>query len=304
MRFGKNFKIGIIVLSAVLLLLTAGITMADAGGFSGDSDYGGGGGGSDSSWSFGGGDDDWSSSDNGVFYGGLPFSGGFGFLDFIIIAAIVLMIVSRFKKASANKKDGEIAPQSGNLGIQALRNLDPGFSESIFLEDVSNMYVKLQQAWTAKDWEPMRMLMTEALYSQFERQLEPYITNRQTNHVDRIAVLSANITGFYQDEANDIITVGLSTRIVDYVSDDATGNIIRGSNTQELFMTYEWTLIRSKGVITHIDGGETRTICKACGAPMLLKQSNRCEYCGTLMKSGEYDWVISNIRGISQQTGR
>lgn len=303
MRFGKNFKIGIIVLSAVLLMLTAGMTMADAGGFSGDSDYGGGSG--DSSWSFDDGGGDWSSSDNGSFVGGLPvLQGGFGFMNFVIIAAIVLMIISRYKKSSANNDGGGIAPQSANMGIQTLRNLDPGFSESMFIEDVSNMYVKLQQAWTAKDWEPMRMLMTEALYSQFERQLEPYITNRQTNHVDRIAVLSANITGFYQDEANDIITVGLSTRIVDYVSDDATGNIIRGSNTQELFMTYEWTLIRSKGVITHIDGGETRTICKACGAPMLLKQSNRCEYCGTLMKSGEYDWVISNIRGISQQTGR
>ena len=42
----------------------------------------------------------------------------------------------------------------------------------------------------------------------------------------------------------------LRTRIVDYTVKDATGEVVSGSKTAEKFLTYEWTLIRSKDSVT------------------------------------------------------
>ncbi|MDD4797361.1 MAG: TIM44-like domain-containing protein, partial [Eubacteriales bacterium] len=180
---------------------------------------------------------------------------------------------------------------------------DPAFSAEAVLERVGNMYVQMQDAWEQKRWEPIRMLMTDVLFHQFNRQLGEMIQKRQTNHVDNIAVLDSRITAYTQDDTNDVLRVLLKTRIVDYYTDDATGNLIRGSKTRELFMTYEWTLIRRKGVKTDASFGRTYQRCPACGAPLAINQSGKCEFCGVVVSHGEYDWVIAAIRGISQQSG-
>lgn len=298
---GRNFLILLLVLA---LFTTAGSALADAGGYAGDSDFGGSDFGGSSGWG-----SDWdsgSSYSGGYYVGGGGGGGSPSFVTVIVIIAIVIYIISRYGKNRHRSVPGG-APVSSPVmnrpvDLSKLYEKDPDFSPEAFLEMVSNMYVKLQNSWESKDWEPMRMLMTDALYSQFANQLEELKQNRQTNHVDRIAVLGTRITGYSQTDRNDVINVEVKSRIVDWVTDDTTGNIVRGSNTRELFMTYEYTLIRSLGVKTEVKEGETRSVCKACGAPILLNQSNRCEFCGTLMSSDEFNWVISAIRGISQRS--
>ncbi|OQB24185.1 MAG: Tim44-like domain protein [Firmicutes bacterium ADurb.Bin182] len=295
----------IVALLILALLAAAGSALADAGGFAGDSDFGG------SDFDFGG-SSGWSDSgwDSGYSGGGFYIGGGGGgspsFVTVIVIIAVVIYIISRYAKNKNFGRAPGAVPVSAPVGmpvdLSKLYEKDPDFSPEAFLQMVSNMYVKLQNSWESKDWEPMRMLMTDALYSQFANQLEELKQNGQTNHVDRIAVLGTRITGYSQTESNDVLKVEVKSRIVDFVTDDTTGKIVRGSDTRELFMTYEYTLIRSLGVKTEVKEGENRSVCKACGAPILLNQSNRCEFCGTLMRSDEFNWVISAIRGISQRS--
>ena len=183
-----------------------------------------------------------------------------------------------------------------------LRAKDPNFSVQAFLEKVANDYVQMQRCWQDKNWEPMRPLMTDALYSQFDRQLDELRRSGQTNYVERIAVLGSRIVEYRQDQVNDILTVELRTRIVDYTLEDATGALVSGSRTAEKFMTYEWTLIRSKDMVTPA-ADEVREIhCPNCGAPVAINKSAQCEYCGQVLEISTYDWVLSAVRGISQQT--
>ena len=144
--------------------------------------------------------------------------------------------------------------------------------------------------------------MTDALFNQMGSQLAALIRNKQTNYVERIAVLGVDLTGFGQDEKNDIITALVRTRIVDYTVSDETGAVVSGSKTAEKFLTYEWTLVRTKGTKTvKADANETAH-CPNCGAPLDLNHTAKCEYCGAIITAAEYDWVISAIKGISQRT--
>lgn len=292
----KKYKL-IAALLALIILALPMFGLADAGNFSGDSDYGGDSGGWDSSSDWGS-DDDWSSdsSSGGIYIG--DFGGSMS--TWITIGIIIYILYKLSANRSKSSSQQQRKPRNTNL--DQLKQGDPDFSEEAFLEQVGNTYVQIQQAWEAKKWEPMRAVMTDAMYNQFNRQLQDYIDNEQTNHVDRIAVLGTSIVDYSRDDVNDILTVELRTRIVDYVTSDETGEVIRGSNTKELFMTYEYTFIRKQGVVTERKDDASALNCPNCGAPLDINHSGKCPYCGSIVSSGEYDWVISNIKGISQRS--
>ena len=274
----------------------------DFGDFSGDSDYGGGWD-SDSSWDSG------SSWDGGGYYyddgpGILLFSFGFEVIWFLICIWFILRIISRMKNNSVPVQTSQPA-QSGSEVAAALEDLkarDPGFSESRFLEDAANLYIRLQNAWTDRNLEPVRARLSEEQYAAAKRGVDQYLRAKQTNHVDRIAVLGTEIIGCFKDSRNDNIVVRMSTRITDYVTDDATGQVVRGDANREKFMTYHWTMIRSLGKQTAVSGKITAKYCPHCGAPLDFNQSGECPYCRSIVTSDDHDWVLAKIEGISQRT--
>lgn len=283
----------------------------DFGDFGGDNDYGG-----DDDWG-GGGDSDSDSSGDGlgaiiwwlfkVVYDLFGVPG-------VIVLAIILLTLYHFakkKKKGSGQPYQQHAPQpqgaqrtdrSTLAQMYTYQQVDPNFDIEGFKEKLSNLYVQCQNAWTDKNMESLRPYLTDAMYAQFDRQLESYRAKHQTNRVERIAVLGVELVGWKQAGGKDTIIAELRTRIVDYVVDDNTGTIIRGSDRNEKFMTYEWTLVRTSGQTTGQASGMTGQICPSCGAHVDINHTAVCEYCGTVLTTDTFDWVISNIKGISQQT--
>lgn len=135
-----------------------------------------------------------------------------------------------------------------------------------------------------------------------DRQLDKYRKNGQTNCVEDISVLNVLIRGWKQEKGTDIMVVMLDTKITDYVVDDNTGDIVRGSRDEEKYMCYEWILVRTTGVISSRSAGITEQTCPKCGARVDVNQSAVCNYCGTVIEAEKFDWAVRNIRGISQRT--
>lgn len=304
MRKRKSLYITLFIV-VLLVSILAIPAMADAGNFSGGSSYGGSFGGS-SGGSFG------SSGAWGLLALGSAGGSSGGIITIIIIAFIVLNIIRRMRSARTTSATGSTGAQATNysmlMPISTIRDADPNFSEAAMKEKIANLYVRMQNAWQAKEFESMRPFMTDALYSQFKLQLDEIIRSECTNYVERIAVLDTDLTGWRSDEVVDAVVAVVNTRIVDYTLNDKTGKLVSGSKTAEKFMTYEWTLIRSKGMKTPevVGEGSEDTIsihCPSCGAPVEINQSAKCPYCDSVINAGDYDWVISTIKGISQRTG-
>lgn len=286
----------------------------DFGDFSGSSDYGGSWGGS-SDWgsSDWGSSSSWDSSDWG--YGGYGgYSYGYHYIDWGTLLFYMIILIILYNSASKRKRrpgssgvpvrpaESMQSAASVRAALSELQERDPGFSESRFLEDVANLYIRLQNAWTDRDLEPVRARLSEELFAASKRGVDQYIRTRRTNHVDRIAVLSTEITGCTKDSLNDTIQVLLNTRITDYVTDDATGRVVSGDSKREKFMTYRWTLIRTLGKQTSVSGTVTAKYCPHCGAPLDLNQSGVCPYCRSVLTSGDHDWVLTKIEGLAQRT--
>lgn len=311
-----------------ILFVFAVTAHADFGEIGGDYDFGGDfGGGYDSGAdfgddSFGGNDydygDDYDDSygNNGggvVIYDGSDSGSGGGDSGsgmLIVILFVVLIfgfiILKSLKKSKGTK--GTIVPGALPTDISTLRNIneynsvDENFSQKDFCEEISNMYVRFQNAWQSKKLDGIRPYLSDAFYAQVDRQLDAYRKNRQTNRIERISVIGVDLVGWKQESGNDVMIARLRTRIVDYVVDDATGNVVRGSNTAEKFMTYEWTLSRTSGRITAQESGTSASSCPNCGAPLNLNKSAKCEYCGSIIESDSFDWVLTEIKGLSQRT--
>ncbi len=317
----KRFARLLILFFALIFCLSFGaFSLADAGNFSGGSDWGGGG----SDW---GGSSDWGSSswdsgsswssgstyDSGSNYNSGSYSStgsdSFGCLGgslfTVVIIVIVAIVVLRFLRSAKNGGGSSVytaAAETPGLPFETLKQKDPAFNEQILLEKVGNQYIQMQNAWQDKKWEPMRAFMTDALYNQMARQLQALIDAKQTNHVERIAVLETRIVRYAVEGDNDVLVVRLSTRITDYTTDDRTGSIVSGSTTRELFMVYDWKLTRQKDKKTLVQPSVTQISCPNCGAPLDINHTGKCPYCGTVVTLSDHDWALSVIKGISQRT--
>lgn len=299
------------LLAGLLLLFSISAisitSIADFGDYSGDTDY-------DYSYDYD--SNDYSSydyDDDGNYRRGSSGSNGWDTITVIIIGVIIIFAVfggggKKDKSSKANTNAAERAESRANrpelTPIGEYTKLDPNFNAAALCEKASNLYVQMQNCWTAKNIESLRPYFTDAMFTQMERSLKNLISRKETNFVERIAVLDATPKGFHQTAGEDHIMLRIRTRITDYTVNDNTKEVIKGSRDKEKFMTYEWDLMRSTGMLTGEDGITSikRITCPSCGAPLDINASARCQYCGSVIKQQAQDWVISAIRGIKQET--
>ena len=114
--------------------------------------------------------------------------------------------------------------------------------------------------------------------------------------------MDVSLSGFKQADGKDYIYARLKTRITNYVLDDNTGNLVRGSKTAEKFMEYEWEMVRSSGKTTVGSTGTVVQNCPNCGAAVNINRTAQCEYCGSIITVDSFDWVVNGIKGLSQRT--
>lgn len=286
----KLMLLMLLCLCCTIAILDTVTVYADFGNFAGSGDYGG------------------SNSGGGGIDG--DFDLGMEAVTWIIaiIFVLVLMIYYLIKdKVTGGKVFGDKAQNKTSDGtdlctMAEFKTIDPGFDEAALKEQLANLYVQMQQFWHEKDIEPIRPYVTDAFYNQSARQINDLKQNEQTPCTERIAVLGIVPKGFYQSGGMDHMVVKVSTRIVAYILDDRTGDVIAGDKKKEKFMEYEWDICRKSGIITEKTDGFSSVVCPHCGALLNINQSAKCPYCGGVITGTNCSWAINSIKGLSQAT--
>ncbi len=270
----------------VLMLFICVLGRADFGDFSGGSDYGG----SD----YGGSHDSYSGS-----YGWDSDSsdGDAWSIEVIIFtgALIVVFCIWGEKGKKQQPKGAKGVDVSKLKPVSALEN----FSEREFTGKLSNMYIRLQEAWAAGDLKPVEALLSAPYFAQMDSQLQrDFVSKGITSHLEHISVLDVKLLGCETggEGEPERLYASLKTRFVNYLT-DKNGKVVRGSRKDEIYMDYEWTLERSA------DRNAKRvTNCPNCGSAIDANRAATCPYCGSVIESSGYDWVLTQIKGISRKT--
>ena len=86
--------------------------------------------------------------------------------------------------------------------------------------------------------------------------------------------------------------------MLDYIIDEKTKKAIIGNKKSYFDTIYMLTFTRRKGVKTNIVNGFVANICPHCGATVNSASSGKCEYCGSIIHTDEFNWVLSNLESV------
>ncbi len=273
-------------IALILVLMLSNYAYCDFGGHSGNSDYGGGrSSGSDRS----GGDrssNERSGRENG-FRSRSSYSHRDGDAvsklsepklekrdekidrDGVAFVAVAVGVLGFCIFRDRKKRRDEILTITKNLKpVSEYSDIEPDFDPQVLVDYISALYPKLQETWTAGNINPVQKYMTHEFFERMNNKLQVLNKNNQTDYTDDITVLEVSLKGWQHYSENYYMTAFIRTRIKSYIVDNLTGNIISGSRTREKFMTYEWDLMRNVN--------------------------------NNAKKSP--DWIICNIKGLSQHT--
>ena len=273
----------------------------------GDSDWG------DSDWDWGNDDDDDDYYSGGYSGGGSGggYHGGSGSAAAVIWGIIIVIIILSVVSSRNNKKNGSVNAVPANANpenhdntneiVQAITKIDPNFSETRFMGWAKEVFITLQNSWSARQFDKCRPFEKEELFRQHQQQIQSYVNNGRINVIDRININNAHFFEYKRDNQYEYLTVFMKTRMIDYIKDEKTGQVLKGDPDKECYPRYLLTFMRKKGVLTdEATSNKSTTNCPNCGAPTQITSSGQCEYCGSVITTGDYDWVLSDIQGVKR----
>ena len=286
-KLRKIVFILITIFTCVLLL--SSISFADVGSFE----------------SYDSGHSSWSSSSSSSSYS----DGDFGFIFFsspggIIILIIVIVIYEAYKKKNGipdtqnaqNISNTAPAHKSEAQIISEIQQHDELFNKDEIIAWSKDLFVRLQQSWSKRDWSEIRVFETNSLFEQHKNQLQGYIDSNTINVMGRICVNYANLYDYRVSGDKELLIIKLNSRMQDYIIDATTKKVIKGDPNIERTNSYLLTFERKLGVKTKPGTTVVNTTnCPNCGAPTQITSAGKCEYCGSVITTGEYNWCLDNL---------
>ena len=182
--------------------------------------------------------------------------------------------------------------------VDALRAADPAFDLVGFLDQVKGLFLRVQAAWASGDLGPVRRDLSDATFQRFRVQLDLLRSQNVRNVTADMAVLDLQPVGLERTAAFDTLHVRIRAQARDVdvpvglSPDEAAAHAKRAP--LEPF-TEVWSFVRRPGARSRSDGALEPGKCPNCGAPFDGGAAGNCTYCGAIVNSGAYDWVLSEI---------
>ncbi len=234
-----------------------------------------------------------------------------GFIVFIILVILVLVYRRKSKKQASdpgyinqqvqNQVNNDITMNYTDAVASQIRKIDPSFSAEKFIGWAQEVFMKLQEAWTTRDWKVIRPFESETLFNTHKQQLDEYIRLNKINVIEKIGIKHCSLKSFTVDGDKEVLVVALNAVMRDYVIDAETRKVLESDPNRDWYMKYELTFNRKTGVKTQPGmSNKSTTNCPNCGAPTEITSSGQCPYCGSVITTGEHDWVLTNLVGVNQ----
>ena len=217
-----------------------------------------------------------------MLFGGLGhglggLGGGIGFLEILIVGALAFFAISYLRRrqqgmataappgyAAAGHPtaapqwrpdpvsrattviDAPPAPSDLDRGVDHIRQMDAGFASQQVTEAASDVFFKVQAAWTARDMASVRDALTPEMLAVMQKDCDRLRAERRVNRLENIAVRSVELTEAWQESGQDFATVRFLANLLDYTTDEG-GQVVEGSRVDPVKFEEFWTFARPVG---------------------------------------------------------
>ncbi len=138
-------------------------------------------------------------------------------------------------------------PSDLDRGLGHIRQMDGAFDPAAFGERATDMFFKIQAAWTTRDLSRVTDLVTPEMIGILQEQVNRLRAERKINRLENIAVRQAQVTEAWQEKGQDFATVYFLASLVDYTTDESGAQVLDGSRTEPVKFEEYWTFTRPVG---------------------------------------------------------
>jgi len=183
-------------------------------------------------------------------------------------------------------------PVASIRGYDRFIKNSPDFDEESFRNNVKSAFLDIQEAWQNQDLSRVRKFISDGVYQRFNTQFKMMKLLEQINTMENIEIKNIYIDKIESDGLYDIIHTAVHASINDHFVSRLDPSLNSGG--KEEFVEY-WSFLKKRGKARKDIYSSDN--CPNCGSPLPadMGEVSRCESCGTLTNSGEYDWVLSEI---------
>jgi predicted lipid-binding transport protein (Tim44 family) len=170
----------------------------------------------------------------------------------------------------------------------------PGESLTRLQARAREVFLELQAAWSAGEWERARAFETDRLFQAHLFWMDRYKARGLRNLLEDVQVQELTLVKLERDAFYELATLRIQARMRDYTV-DASGRVVTGRKDPPRTFSEYWTFMRRAGFQPREgeDGGTHS--CPACGAPIQVGMHGRCEHCDANLTAGQFDWTLALI---------
>ncbi|MFT5079840.1 MAG: putative tellurite resistance protein B-like protein [Planctomycetota bacterium] len=217
-------------------------------------------------------------------------------LLFIFIVAKTGGVANNQRKGSAiARASQDIRSRQAKVSWLVLRARDPDFTPERLVERVSAAFYKAQAGWCRQDLGDVEPFLSDGVHERFTLQIAGQRTEGwrqdmvETTH-GTISFLQAKSDAIY-----DSVTLRIPFRSLISKQSLKTGKRMPGTTLDKRNFVECWTFVRRASAKTRSTKGLMEGMCPNCGADLVMNRASVCKTCGCYAKSGEYDWVLTEI---------
>lgn len=154
------------------------------------------------------------------------------------------------KQLQTYQGSGQISYERGldvDQGLSYIRQMDQSFDKDRFKEAAMDIFFRVQGAWIHRDIGPVSDLLTDEVRGFLQGEIDMLRREKKVNRLENIAMRNAEITEAWQESGRDFVTVRFFANLLDYTSDEKTGDVLSGSVTEPVKFEEYWTFTRALG---------------------------------------------------------
>jgi predicted lipid-binding transport protein (Tim44 family) len=128
--------------------------------------------------------------------------------------------------------------------LDTVRRSDPSFDNAAVAKTATELFIRVQGAWTARDVRPIGALLTPGMQAELQRDCEQMKAKGRVNRLDDIAVRTADVVEGWNEQGQDYVTVRIEAHVLDYTTDEKTGQVVEGNASEPVTFEEFWTFTR------------------------------------------------------------
>lgn len=179
--------------------------------------------------------------------GGSGGSGGIGFLEILLIGGLAFVGFKWWKNRQAQAQYAAGGSEQRFAEVRPYQALEPA---GIDPEAASDIFFKIQGAWTRRDLASVHNHLQGEMQEILEKDLSELKQKKQINRLENITVRRTEVKNSWEEDRTEYSTVQFTANLLDYTVDEESGKILDGNDTEPVKFDETWVFAKPIGSAT------------------------------------------------------